>query len=478
MRIQLDRPVLYYPKTGDIVQENPIPARAKDARASPPLHALSWAGLEPVAYAEVLSYDSRDIAEFKRTYGLGKLLTGNAKTSKPRPSGRPGIITGLALAPHFYASLLDDVKEEQGRLSFVDLRQFYEFNGRDINTASAGSGLPKDELLNTCLGSSPFCRQTCLVATGQHASGRKNAHAKMAKTYALLAEPALFVATLRKQLFSFADSAAAKDMDAVVRLNMLSDIPWYHLCPELLEELEGVVYFYDYTKLVFWDDPAYLRIAPLLDLTFSFSGSNAGLCRKALEAGHRIAVAFASANTSRRATPSKRTTFGEMELSGIIEDGVFRDIGFGEGYLAVDGDESDYRMDDPPASIVALNFKEPTTKAAPHMSEAVVESRSFFTKPVPETPRGTLYAKALASKTFGGTTKKARELFREGLTAEEIADRYDAFERNKARKRRKNPLEVIDDEMPPITRDTALTMFPISGTDFLVGPHVPTVLED
>ena len=140
-------------------------------------------------------------------------------------------------------------------------------------------------------------------------------------TNAFLEEPALFVALLYKQLLSRAQSAAKKGFDLVCRLNMLSDLPWYSMCPELLEALEDEVIFYDYTKVPYWNRADYQRVAHLLDLTYSFSGTNDLKCKEALAAGERIAVCFAPADPERKATVARRTTWEELNASPLVKRG-------------------------------------------------------------------------------------------------------------------------------------------------------------
>jgi hypothetical protein len=365
------------------------------------------------------------------------------------------------LAPHFYPNLLNLIPAKgTGALLQIDKDWFNAFNGRDLKTASAMSEVPTDELLTFCTMSSKFCRQTCLVTTGQHPSTIQAAHAKMKHTNALLSEPELFVALLVRQLKSFAKAAnkAGKDgKDAICRLNMLSDIPWYIVCPEIFEELEGKVYFYDYTKVPNWGVPEYERVRHLLDLTFSFSGSNEKLCKEALQANERIAVAFAPADPDRAASVQSRTSWREIKASGLV-DASGNTMLFDGPWPIVDGDESDYRVDDPQPCIVALNFKQPNLTAAkvPHIVEAVRGSREFFAKHVPDT----------AGQAAAFTKAKARRgVWKElGVDPDELE--FDEV------------LELVRQYDEAKLKKQPLAMRKVSGTEALIGPHVPTVLED
>jgi hypothetical protein len=457
------------PEGQQVARANPIPRRAVAARAQTPTDAASLSGLGRISWDIVTSFSKKDIKDFQERYEIKELLQTNAKTEKPRPGAgarakaaeqRPGIIKGLSLAPHFYPNLLNLTPvKDTGALLQIDKDWFNAFNGRDAKTAAAMSEVPAKELLTFCAGSSKFCRQTCLVTTGQHPSTIQAAHAKMKHTNALLAEPELFVALLVQQLKAFAKAAARSGKDAIVRLNMLSDIPWYVVCPEIFEELEGQVYFYDYTKLVYWGDPSYERVRHLLDLTFSFSGSNENLCREALQAGERIAVAFAPLDPERPASVKTRTSWKEIQASGLV-DAQGNTMLFGGPWLMVDGDKSDYRVDDPQPCIVALNFKQPnlTADRVPHIVEAVRESREHFAKHVPDPQgQGAKYVKAKAKKFW-----KDAGIDPDTLEVDVVIATAEAVEEAKRQKKDAKPL----------------VMARIAGTNVLAGPHVPTVLND
>lgn len=485
-----DYTVDYYPVTGDVVFENPIPDRALRQRATTPKTAANMAGIGRIYWEDVTGYSDKDVRDFAKKMEIGKLLSTNAKTKKPRPTGNLGVIVGLSLAPHFYANILDLTPlKRSGALDYVPRERFNSFDGSTKLTAARDAERPQSELLNFCVGASKYCRQTCLVITGQNPSTKEAAHAKMKFTNALLEEPALFVALLYKQLLARARSARAKGLDLICRLNMLSDLPWYSMCPELLEALEGEVVFYDYTKVKYWNRADYQRVSHLLDLTFSFSGTNDTLCEEALNAGERIAVCFAPADPERKATIAGRTTWEELNASPLVKRGKI-DL-FGGRWPLVDGDKSDYRIDDPQPSIVSLNFKRPTVgkgAATPEaverlFEEYVPESRRYFAKPVPDPEgMGARYSKARARKQFwrnlgiDPTELPFEEVIR--ISEEDQAERD---ERRQSRRRR-NPTPQVEfkpeDPSEPMNAMTHMPMAPVEGTDLLIGPHVPTVLND
>lgn len=461
--------VTFYPTTGEVVRENPLPKRAVETRARDPKSAAYACGLGRIKWSMVEGYTKRDIADFKKRYQLGNPLAKNAKTVKPRPSGRHGEIRGLNLSPHYYANLLEkiDVVGDSTILRSFDRRWFNAFDGGTPKEAAAYSERLVSDLLNFCVGSSQWCRQTCLVLTGQHPSTLEASRAKMKFTFAALSEPELFVAFLHGQLESFGRSARRRGYDAVVRLNMLSDVPWYIACPELLLAHDGAVTFYDYTKLPFWRSPEYRRLPEgMLDLTFSFSGSNDSLCEEALKAGYRVATVFAPADAQRSASVAYRTSWRETLESGLVDDQQ-RIALFGGKWPIVDGDESDYRIDDPAPSIVALNFKNPTAKTE-RLEQVLPESRAHFAVQVPDPyGKGERAAAARARRAkWSGVDASTLPLDAQIAFGEDDGEPYEY----------EDDAPVVDNDVIP--EGVGLAMAPIVGTELLIGPHVPTMLND
>jgi len=304
------------------------------------------------------------------------------------------------------------------------------------------------------------------------------------------------------------------------------------MAPELLEELEEAVYFYDYTKVPYWNDEHYQRVKHLLDLTFSFSGDNDKLCEQALRAGERIAVVFAPADPARRATVGVRTSFREIMASPIVDPATQKMEIFGGHWLVVDGDASDYRIDDPKQCIVALNFKESTisSEIAPHLVEATRLARGTFARSVPD-PRGmgARYQKARNRNTLwqaafpANVTIDGEEVDRDDFEMMDLMDlarTYDevkkistdkkaiAAVRERAAQIKGGKLKVgraaanpgyyenpegdaeenLDlelessvhhsDPSEPMTPRTSIPMGIVPGSDLLIGPHVPTILND
>lgn len=471
-------PVWYVPATGDVYRENPVPERAVRTRREATggvssKVAAEMAGIGRIDWKAVTSCSKKDIRDFNKQHEISGYTSQNAKTEKPRQaSGKVGQIVGLSLAPHFYANLLAHM-EQGGKLIDFDKADFNRFDGSTAATAIAQTGVASKDLINFCVGSSKWCRQTCLVLSGQNPATNEAPRAKMKLTWAFLTNPELFVAGLIRDLRKEACIAAQDDLDLVVRLNMLSDIPWYRICPELLEMLSEEMSFYDYTKVQFWGDPSYERVRSILDLTYSFSGDNERLCREALQAGERIAVAFADANPEVRATGGKgggRTTWSDLVKAGVATRRGRKYVSkglFGGEYEIVDGDSSDYRLDDPRPAIVALNFKSPNLRGMEEVLEDIAEiesGRRKFREP--------------------GKRKKTLEKLREQQTRAVwgLREREREARSKFALPVRKNPLPVLPSAEPDTGVAAAaqqpIPMWPVKGTSILIGPHVPTVLND
>lgn len=473
MRI-LNDSVLFYPATGDVRHENPVPQRAvENARRKPrkvsatPADAALACGVPRIDWDAVLAASDKDISNFEKVHDLRdlKFLGGNTKTNKPRPTGRKGEIAGLTLAPHFYPNILE-VMERGGKLTTFDRDVFNSFDGTAPKTALKwlrAQDTPADSfvhdsddealqsMLDFCVGASPACRMTCLVYSGKHGQTQEAPRAKVRNTWAFLSNPELFVARLRREMHTRAKSLRNKNFDFVVRLNMLSDIPWYVICPELLIEAStkyGVA-FYDYTKVEYWGDPAYEAVREHLDLTFSYSGANADACKRALNAGERVAAAFAPADPERRASVAYRTTWQELLYS--LRAGGMKGVGrgrphidlFGGSWPLVDGDESDYRMDDPQPSVVALNFKEPglTEGRVPGITARTAQGRKMFAVPVGDPGgRGFQYAQARAA-----TKERWKGVDEDALYDLDVEDALGLSEQFQAEHLKKNPSKLVTD---------------------------------
>lgn len=273
-------------------------------------------------------------------------LGGNDKVNKEK-EGLDGTIKGLTLVP-FWRNLQDGAVRD-APLNKAILKQI---DSAGVEIADA----PK--VGNWCVGSSWACRRACLIGVGNNYT-QGSFKTKFAKCMALKQDPVAFCAALAMNCAIFGKKEKRAGRQAFVRLNMLSDIPWEVVFPDLFKIVPECLY-YDYTKV----DVSRRSIPKNYDLTFSYNGMNEGAVRRALEGGHRIAVVFVSADPRRtqprtvKTVANWRLDYAEIaEMFGTTTRDPFG-ANVGEVPL-VDGDSSDFRAVDPAPSIVALSYKSP-----------------------------------------------------------------------------------------------------------------------
>ena len=149
----------------------------------------------------------------------------------------------------------------------------------------------------TCRWRSKGCTMACLNTAGR---GQMNTiqDSRIAKTKLFFERQFDFLAKLTKEIASSVKSAIKKDMEAVFRLNLTSDIAWESVFfdeekPQTIFDKFPETQFYDYTK-------SFMRMAQFLNgefpsnyhLTFSRSETNQKLVEMVLEMGGNVAVVF------------------------------------------------------------------------------------------------------------------------------------------------------------------------------------------
>jgi len=193
--------------------------------------------------------------------------------------------------------------------------------------------------LGLCVGSNRACRETCLVYSGRNPVADKDGKAKLVRTEALIQEPEAWVRMWISSIERHVRKAWKEDSLPFIRPNVLSDIPWELVCPEIFEffdrrELGGRMRktrlrFYDYTKV-----PRRNVKHLNYDLTFSFSGDNEAWCLDELKRGHRVAVVYWLRDPKDTVTRKRWN-----------------------GYKVIDGDLHDMRPLDPDNVVVKLTYK-------------------------------------------------------------------------------------------------------------------------
>lgn len=287
------------------------------------------------------------------------LLGRNAKLAKgDSPDGRIALAFGLSLAPHQVGLRLVGKSTPRGWEPPVNFasKKFgddqFDQKGQDVAALlSKLAGVQLDDVKSgqytTCRMSTPDCRSSCLVHSGQNPASIEALTAKLCLTRALYAEPMAFCRLLLENLRRFFTWGACGDLDLYVRLNVFSDIVWEQVFPDLLDPIKKIALrspdgnkespyprpvwdfakrkavqnkdaylqrpltghgsFYDYTKV-----PARMEVyaknlstthrvkpAELVEqcksfyhLTFSFSGKNESYAKWHLERGDKVAVVF------------------------------------------------------------------------------------------------------------------------------------------------------------------------------------------
>tara|TARA_R100000742_G_C4260258_1_gene78073 strand:- start:361 stop:1077 length:717 start_codon:yes stop_codon:yes gene_type:complete len=147
----------------------------------------------------------------------------------------------------------------------------------------------------TCRWRSKGCTMSCLNTAGR---GQMNTiqDSRIAKTKLFFEQRLDFLAKLSKEIASTIKSAKKKEMEAVFRPNLTSDLMWEDIKFEdgetILDKFPETQ-FYDYTK-------SFGRMAQFINgelpsnyhLTFSASESNQKLVEMVLQMGGNVAVVF------------------------------------------------------------------------------------------------------------------------------------------------------------------------------------------
>ena len=184
---------------------------------------------------------------------------------------------------------------------------------------SGGSGR------NLCPFASAGCAATCL-ANSDRLAWPASKRAALARTLLLARNQERFRSMLVSELRRAEVRANGKGVPLVVRLNVVSDVPWERRWPGLFDAFPGVQ-FMDYTKDL--NRITRPELPANYHLTFSRSETNEADCRRVLDAGGTVSVVF------------RRPPFPDSFW----------------GYPVIDGDQDDLRFLDPPSVVVGLKAK-------------------------------------------------------------------------------------------------------------------------
>jgi hypothetical protein len=299
------------------------------------------------------------------------LLGENAKTKKKEGHAENVHVKGQSLTPH----------------------HLFAEHVLGLDPDSPGGRYP-----DLCAGSSAACRHSCLVFAGQNYASSWAIQSKFQKTGAFLQKPDAYVRLLIEACASFQRSTL-KDNEFVpmVRLNVLSDVPWEVVAPQIFAYFSGDLaltkqsgrkrvkdsaltrlQFYDYTKVP--GRGRHISGFPSdYDITFSASGKNLRATQTALTQGTRVAVVAHLPTWERGAvTPRKRgesdEAYDKRKKAKIQRSWTARlpkSCSFGGAtYPVIDGDQNDVRALDPAPSVIALRWKRPSGQASHLGTEA------------------------------------------------------------------------------------------------------------
>lgn len=298
------------------------------------------------------------------------LLSENAKLHKRDPLSPKAVAVGLSLLPEHSIFRA----ETEG--------------GVNLQPLSPVEGTPRSTL---CMHSSPECRASCLVYSGQNQAHWAGNFAKGAKAKALVEAPHHFLRLLLEAIDHYAEDKSKKlgggKALKFLRLNVFSDIPWEVMAPWLFEDAR--VHGYDYTKIpgrAFVDN---------YDLSYSYSGRNLQHCDQELRRGRRIVVVFSAPQYVTPQVAQRRVGKRKKKLAYVTANPLpewISDPGLVDGQRieVKDGDRSDIRPFDPPDVVVGLRWKSPLWRTpVPDrfvVKGEVVESDLGRIYKLPETP--------------------------------------------------------------------------------------------
>jgi hypothetical protein len=137
---------------------------------------------------------------------------------------------------------------------------------------------------NVCSKATAGCKAGCLFYAGR-GSFQNVKDARIAKTRLFFQDRDTFRAMLFSELENARKLATRKGQILAVRLNVLSDLPWERIFPELFSTFSDVQ-FYDYTKVPNRQTPANYH------LTFSRSEENDLVAYEEFKRGKNVAVVF------------------------------------------------------------------------------------------------------------------------------------------------------------------------------------------
>ena len=218
--------------------------------------------------------------------------------------------------------------------------------------------------VNVCAWASVECAAGCLNTSGQGGIGldaagwNRTQAARIRRTASLALEPGAFAVRLAREIGQHAARAARMGLTPCLRLNGTSDVTWHRTFPDvLLAAREAGVILYDYTKR-----PTPDAAEHGIDVTYSYPGGSGTAARRYLQAGHRVAVVFATVR-------GRRLKDQALPAEWLAP--------WGETFPVHDGDAHDLRFTDPGGVIIGLRAKGKLIGAAPSRKGFVQAGRTL-----------------------------------------------------------------------------------------------------
>ena len=208
---------------------------------------------------------------------------------------------------------------------------------------------------NVCSHSTKECRMGCLATSGRAGieifSGTDRIKkARIAKTKLFFEQNDFFMQWMIAEIKSAQAKAQRDGFYFSVRLNATSDIDWqtvYYKGQNIFQIFPEIT-FYDYTK----NASKFDNIASNYHLTLSYTGRNWNKCLNVLAKGFNVAMVF--------------NVKHESLLPAMYE-----------GFKVVNGDLTDYRVDDAKGIIIGLKWK----RIADRKAEKLVLNSCFVVTP-------------------------------------------------------------------------------------------------
>lgn len=382
----------------------------KDHLASKDVEAISvreaWERLRPFAPRHHKS--GAPVKHWNATPGefADHMMSQNAKLLKGQAKASMGheltASMGLSLLPHQLA--FRDERDIDPGVRAASAARMLPLLSQGLQSESDAMALLKETKFSTwCAGANKWCRDTCLVFSGQNEVTYEPYNAKRALSAMMLADPEAFgrmlLESVRRWFYRASVTGIGVALDpgdsrktrmttrerrgrktppgAFVRLNVYQDIPWEMFFPELFTtkvafrepadtrsgKSSGKVVsdgmFYDYTKVRGRFYPKHNPGIKNYDVTFSYSGSNQRECAEALGDGQRVAVVFIAVKK------------GGKFLGGKVLRNQYKGDYYpwewsfeGRSFPVCNADNSDIRPDDPEGCIAGLTYKLPVTRGS------------------------------------------------------------------------------------------------------------------